>query len=275
MCAMPARYRIPTVPGSSWTATAQTRTPCTNFRVASTHGCPHHYLNRHEKHVRHYDRTMQDVYETTQQKINRASSPRMPRGGNVGMRMGPASKTPRLTSARLWIGPGNSSTLLNPARRLLWRSYQCHQTVPSCHPQSKDPLHRCHLLVPLGQQKPVCTPKDILASFTQPGHTDIQPLLWPHPMSCSASTQPCTIPCCLTAMRANSLFPLCATCVKERNAQTPMGEEQSECNHTDRTTRPDRARGVAPELNKAVELGYEIQYVYEVWHFDETCEGLF
>ena len=29
------------------------------------------YPNRHEKHVRHFDRTMQDVYETSQQKIQR------------------------------------------------------------------------------------------------------------------------------------------------------------------------------------------------------------
>jgi len=30
-----------------------------------------------------------------------------------------------------------------------------------------------------------------------------------------------------------------------------------------------------PELQKAVELGYEIQYIYEVWHFPKTCQGLF
>ena len=24
-----------------------------------------------------------------------------------------------------------------------------------------------------------------------------------------------------------------------------------------------------------MDLGYDIQYIYEVWHFDETCEGLF
>ena len=30
-----------------------------------------------------------------------------------------------------------------------------------------------------------------------------------------------------------------------------------------------------PELKKAVELGYEIQYIYEVWHFPQVQEGLF
>ena len=30
-----------------------------------------------------------------------------------------------------------------------------------------------------------------------------------------------------------------------------------------------------PELQTAVELGYRIDYLYEVWHFEETCQGLF
>ena len=30
-----------------------------------------------------------------------------------------------------------------------------------------------------------------------------------------------------------------------------------------------------PELKKAVELGYEIQYIHEVWHFPQVQEGLF
>ena len=30
-----------------------------------------------------------------------------------------------------------------------------------------------------------------------------------------------------------------------------------------------------PELEKAVDLGYEIQYIYEVWHFPQVQEGLF
>ena len=30
-----------------------------------------------------------------------------------------------------------------------------------------------------------------------------------------------------------------------------------------------------PELNKAVEKGYKITYIHEVWHFSETRESLF
>jgi len=29
------------------------------------------------------------------------------------------------------------------------------------------------------------------------------------------------------------------------------------------------------ELSKVRDLGYKVQYIYEVWHFKETCEGLF
>ena len=38
------------------------------FHGCFWHGCPRHYPHRHEKHLRHCDRTMQDVYETTQQR---------------------------------------------------------------------------------------------------------------------------------------------------------------------------------------------------------------
>jgi len=39
------------------------------FQGCFTHGCPTCYPNRHETHVRHFDRTMQDVYETSQHKV--------------------------------------------------------------------------------------------------------------------------------------------------------------------------------------------------------------
>ena len=40
------------------------------FHGCFWHGCPHCYPTRNEKHVRLCDRTMHDVYEKTQQKIN-------------------------------------------------------------------------------------------------------------------------------------------------------------------------------------------------------------
>ena len=39
------------------------------FQGCFLHGCPRHYPNRHEQHLRHCNQTMRDVYEQTQQKI--------------------------------------------------------------------------------------------------------------------------------------------------------------------------------------------------------------
>ena len=39
------------------------------FQGCFIHGCPTCYPNRYEKHAYNYDRTMQDVYETTQNKV--------------------------------------------------------------------------------------------------------------------------------------------------------------------------------------------------------------
>ena len=51
-------------------------------------------------------------------------------------------------------------------------------------------------------------------------------------------------------------------------------ERSAECIHTDEQ-RALTGTWCSPELDKAVELGYQVLYIYEVWHFDETCEGLF
>jgi len=54
----------------------------------------------------------------------------------------------------------------------------------------------------------------------------------------------------------------------------PLLDRSAQCDHTDEQ-RVLTSTWCTPELHKAVELGYEVQYVYEVWQFDETCEGLF
>ena len=74
-------------------------------------------------------------------------------------------------------------------------------------------------------------------------------------------------------MKANSCFPSVPPCVKEEMPKRPW-ERTAECNHTDEQ-RVLTGTWCSPELSKAVDLGYEVQYIYEVWHFKETCEGLF
>ena len=55
------------------------------FHGCFWHGCPRCYPTRHETYLRHYDRTMQDVYETTQQRTQQLKEARVHCRGNVGM----------------------------------------------------------------------------------------------------------------------------------------------------------------------------------------------
>ena len=61
------------------------------------------------------------------------------------------------------------------------------------------------------------------------------------------------------------LFPLCKTCAKEKIQK---------CNHSDE----DRCfigTWCTNEIEKALEKGYKINKIYEVWHYKESSENLF
>ena len=70
-------------------------------------------------------------------------------------------------------------------------------------------------------------------------------------------------------------FPLCAACVKQEQAN-PMLLRSDSCCHT-----PDermlRGTWCTPEIEKAVEKGYRVVQIHEVWHFPphQQQEGLF
>ena len=70
-------------------------------------------------------------------------------------------------------------------------------------------------------------------------------------------------------------FPLCRSCVQEEIAK-PLLKRSNMCGHT-REQRMLHGTWCTPELQKAVEKGYEIKKIHEVWHFPEENrrQGLF
>ena len=62
------------------------------------------------------------------------------------------------------------------------------------------------------------------------------------------------------------LFPLCRTCA-EYQQQTPCEHEEEQ--------RSIMGTWCTNEMNKAIEKGYRITRIYEVWHFDKTTDTLF
>ena len=68
-------------------------------------------------------------------------------------------------------------------------------------------------------------------------------------------------------------FPLCATCVEDEMTK-PMLERSHICKHTNQQ-RQITGTWCTPELEKAVQEGYTILKIHEVWHFPKTEVGLF
>ena len=70
-------------------------------------------------------------------------------------------------------------------------------------------------------------------------------------------------------------FPLCASCVKEEQAK-PLLQRTHYCQHND-AERTLRGTWCTPELVKAVEKGYKIIKIHEVWNFPtvQRKTGLF
>ena len=115
-------------------------------------------------------------------------------------------------------------------------------------------------------------PKGHPVFISQPGHTDIRDyfgivqcrVLPPHELY---------HPVIPHRHGGKLTFPLCAACVEEEMAKPPL-ERSYSCAHSD-DQRVLTGTWCTPELEKAVELGYEVQYIYEVWHFPQVQEGLF
>ena len=68
-------------------------------------------------------------------------------------------------------------------------------------------------------------------------------------------------------------FPLCSQCVIEEQAR-PMLDRSAICPHTDHQ-RVLRGTWCTPELEKALEVGYTLIKIHEVWHFPNRRTGLF
>ena len=71
------------------------------------------------------------------------------------------------------------------------------------------------------------------------------------------------------------MFPLCGNCVTEE-LEKPWLTRTAVCNHTEEG-RCITGTWCTPELQKAVDLGYRILIIHEVWHFpeDQRKEGSF
>ena len=239
------------------------------FHGCFWHGCPHCYPNRHEQHLRHCDRTMKDVYERTQQRIRLLQA----LGYNViemweceWDRLKDTSPDIRTFLETLdFTEPLNPRDAFCGGRTNAVKLY--HRVTPG------QQIHYIDVTSLYPWVKKTCVyPKGHPSFISQPGHTDIRQYFGL--IQCKVLPPRELYHPVLPYRHAGKLlFPLCATCVKEEMDKRPW-ERTAKCHHSDEQ-RALTGTWCSQELYKAVDLGYEVQYIYEVWHFDETCEGLF
>ena len=239
------------------------------FHGCFWHGCPRCFPTRHETHLRHFDRTMQDVYETTQQRTQQLKE----QGYHViemwecdWSRLKDTSPDIRTFLAHLqFTEPLNPRDAFCGGRTNAVKLF--HQVTPA------QKIHYIDVtsLYPW-VNKTAVYPKGHPRFIFNPGHTNIQEYFGL--IQCQVlPPRHLYHPVLPYRHEGKLLFPLCAACVEEEMPKRPL-DRCAECIHTD-PQRPLTGTWCTPELAKAVELGYQVQYIYEVWHFDETCQGLF
>ena len=258
--------------------------PGTNFHVdgfdASTntiyefhgcfwHGCPRCFPIRYESHLRHYDRTMQDVYETTQQRIQQFRE----LGYHVVEMWECDWSRLKDTSLdiRTYLGTLQFTEPLNP--RDAFCGGRTNAVKLYHHVTPNQQIHYIDVTSLYPWVNKTCVyPKGHPRVIFNPGHTDIS--FYFGLVQCKV-LPPRHLYHPVLPYRHDSklLFPLCAACVEQEMVKRPL-DRCAECVHTDEQ-RALTGTWCTPELSKAVDLGYDILYIYEVWHFDETCEGLF
>ena len=251
------------------------------FQGCFTHGCPTLLFKFvYEKHPRHYDRSMQDVYDTTQRKepnsLPRARVHRSFKYGDVNGNTSERKPNLEIDSERT-KGLLTLSQPLQSSGGFLWRSYQCYvKLYHHITPGSKDPLHRCHLLVPMDQQNLSSTPKDIRPSSHNPGHTDIQQYFGL--IQCQVLPPRHLYHPVLPYRQEGKLTfsPLCHLCSRRNPQEDLFWTDPYHVSSHRRTTRPSPVPGAARNYTKAVELGYDRSNTsMKSGISDETCEGLF
>ena len=173
------------------------------FHGCFWHGCPRCYPIRHESHLRHYDRTMQDVYETTQQRTQQLRE--------LGYRVIEMWECDwsRLKDTsldiRTYLGTLDLTEPLNPrdafcgGRTNAVKLY--HRVTPS------QQIHYIDVTSLYPWVNKTCVyPKGHPCVNLQPSTHRHQPLLWTRSNAKSCRHVISTILSCLTVMTPNSFF---------------------------------------------------------------------
>ena len=261
------------IPDSRYTVDgydAQTNTVY-EFQGCFWHGCPECYPNCSENHRRLEDRSMEEVYCYTQKKLQFLQD----KGYNVvtiwecewAKLKKERDEIKALVDTLDIVEPLNPRDAFCGGRTNAVKLY--HLVDESLGEKLKYyDFTSLYPFVNKNAEYPVGHPEILF----QPGHTDISRYF---------GIAKCTVlppeklfhPVLPLRQNGKLTFPLFAACVEEEMAK-PTLERSCACSHNDKQ-RQITGTWCTPELQAAVEKGYQILHIHEVWNFPKKQEGLF
>jgi len=259
------------VPGTTFTVDGFCQETNTIYEIHGCfwHGCPKCFPVRNEPRLRLCNRTMDDVYQKTQQKMEqlRAKGYRIEKMWECewDQLKQTRSDVQAYVASLQFVDPLNARDAFCGGRSNASKLYHCVTPGQTIHYIDYTSLYPW-------VNKTCVYPKGHPQFMSQPGHTNIHNYFGF--VKCQVLAPPELCHPVLPHRHAGKLtFPLCATCVQEEMAKPPLKRSHL-CAHSEHE-RALTGTWCTTELQKAVELGYQIQYIYEVWHFPKTCQGLF
>ena len=241
------------------------------FQGCYYHGCPTCYGNRTEQHRRLEDRCFEDVYQTTQRKLQFLRDKQYKVVSIWECEWNKIKQENEEVKA--FVDGLKLVEPLNPRDAFFGGRTNAIKLYHKADPTNGEKVHyydftSLYPYVNKNGRYPVGHPEIL----SQPGHTDVSQYFG---LAKVTVLPPYQLYHPVLPWRYDNklLFPLCGACAREETRQ-PLLDRSSVCDHA-----PEQRCLVGtwctPELNKAVEKGYTILHIHEVWHFDNTMEGLF
>ena len=232
------------------------------FHGCLYHGCPRCYPNRQAKHYATPDRTVEELYEAT---INKRT----------------ALLQAGYTVIEIWECQWDSLVKKDEAVKQFLASLQL---VPPLEPREaffggRTEGVTLHAVAGEGEEIRYV---DITSLYPYINKTSTYPVGHPEiitqpvdqidsyfGIACVDILAPMDLFFPVLPVRAGGklTFPLCRTCVQEE-LEKPLLSRSHYCPHSD-AERTLRGTWCTPELQKAIEKGYTLVKIHEVWHFPE------
>ena len=245
----------------------QTRTVF-EFNGCHVHGCRTCYPNRTEIHKRLGDRNMDSVRKETQKKKDEL----LRHGYKVKEMWSCEWDQYKRENAECknFVSKLEFTEPLNPRDSFFGGRTNAYKLYHKCQPGEKIQYADIVSLYPYcfaEKEYPAKHPEIIV----EPGHNDISQ--WFGLIKCKVLA-PHQLYHTVLPVHSDGklLFPLCRSCIPDE-LEKPMILRRCACTHSEEE-RAFTGTWCTPELMKALEKGYKILHVYEVFHFKETMKGV-